>query len=78
MRHVVKLPRVGDTVTDVVVLDWYVTPDSRVAAGEPLLRVETDKVEIDIPAPVSGVLREQLVAEGDEVTVGAVLGVLEN
>jgi len=73
----VKLPRVSDTVDDVVVEGWEKQVGDRVMEGEVLLRVETAKALIDIPSPVTGHLTEQLVAADQEVTTGTALAVVE-
>jgi pyruvate/2-oxoglutarate dehydrogenase complex dihydrolipoamide acyltransferase (E2) component len=78
VRSTVKLPKVGDTAPVVVVLAWYAAVGAAVAAGEPLVQVETDKVTVDVPSPVSGTLIEQLVAPDDEVEIGAPLCVIES
>jgi 2-oxoglutarate dehydrogenase E2 component (dihydrolipoamide succinyltransferase) len=73
MIEPVLLARLGDTVDEVVVLEWLVAVGERVAAGDPLVRVETDKVEVDVEAPVAGVVVDHAVAEDDEVATGSVL-----
>lgn len=73
MIEPVVLERLGDTVDDVVVLEWLVAVGDQVAAGDALVRVETDKVEVDVAAPVAGTVVEVLAAEGDEVATGAVI-----
>ncbi len=69
----VVLARLGDTVDQVVVLEWLVAVGQEVAPGDALVRVETDKVELDVEAPVGGTVAELLVAEGDEVATGTTL-----
>jgi pyruvate/2-oxoglutarate dehydrogenase complex dihydrolipoamide acyltransferase (E2) component len=71
------LPRLGDTAEDAVILEWYRRPGDAVVAGEPLLRVETNKAEVDIPSAVSGTLVDVLVADGDEIGVGVAIAVVE-
>lgn len=78
MRHTVKLPKLGDTADDVVVLRWVVDVGDRVGEGEALLEVETNKIETEVPAPVGGTLVERLVDEGDDVAVGTTLAVIED
>lgn len=73
----VLLPRLGDMTEEVVILSWYVPVGAVVKAGDPLLRVETDKVEADVPAPADGRLVEIRAAEGAEVSVGQVIAVME-
>jgi pyruvate/2-oxoglutarate dehydrogenase complex dihydrolipoamide acyltransferase (E2) component len=73
MIESVVLERLGDTVDEVVIVEWFVGVGDPVVAGDPLLRVETDKVEVDIAAPVSGIVAECRAVEGDEVATGSVL-----
>ena len=77
MRVTVKLPRLGETVDEVVVLEWLKNVGDQVNEGEPLLSVDTAKVESEVPAPVAGRLVEQLVKPDDELTTGAPVAVLE-
>jgi pyruvate/2-oxoglutarate dehydrogenase complex dihydrolipoamide acyltransferase (E2) component len=70
MTIIVTLPKTGDTADTVVLLEWLVVPGDRVADGQPLVRVETAKVEVEIPAPAAGTLLAQLAAVDDEVAVG--------
>jgi pyruvate/2-oxoglutarate dehydrogenase complex dihydrolipoamide acyltransferase (E2) component len=77
MRQTLKLPRLGETAEDAVILEWYRRPGDAVVAGEPLLRVETNKAEVDIPSAVSGTLVDVLVADGDEIGVGVAIAVVE-
>lgn len=77
MKHKVKLPRLGDTADEVVVIEWLVGIGSRVDTGEPILRVETSKVNSDVVSPVSGIVSECLVQPGDEVAVGAPILLIE-
>lgn len=66
----VKMPKLGETAEQVVVLEWLVAVGDAVAEGDVLLRVETDKVDADFPSPVAGVVTGLLVAPDDEVEVG--------
>ena len=77
MRHRVKLPKLGDTATEVVVLEWYILPGDQVIAGERLLCVETDKIDAEVVSPVTGVLVEHLVSPEDSVEVGEAIAVVE-
>jgi pyruvate/2-oxoglutarate dehydrogenase complex dihydrolipoamide acyltransferase (E2) component len=77
MRFTVKMPRVSETMDEVVVLEWEAQVGSDVSAGDILLRVETDKAIAEVPSPVSGRLVELAVSEGDEVTTGTVVGFVE-
>lgn len=76
-RTTVKLPKTGDTTDEVVVLEWLVDVGSTVSESDPILRVETDKVDVELPAPVAGIIREHLVEAGDEIGVGTPICVIE-
>lgn len=78
MRHTLKMPKLGDTTSKVVVSEWYAAVGDAVVAGEPLLRVETDKVEVDVSCPVSGILVELLAAPDDTIGTGAAYAVVED
>ncbi|OGA62876.1 MAG: hypothetical protein A3F77_11805 [Betaproteobacteria bacterium RIFCSPLOWO2_12_FULL_67_28] len=67
----VLMPKVGDMTAKVVMIEWHVSVGDRVAVGDVLATVETDKVEADLPAPVAGVVTHLAVAPDDEVAVGA-------
>lgn len=77
MIEPVVLARLGDTVDEVVIVQWLVAVGDRVEVGTPLVRVETDKVEVDVDAPVAGVVVELTVSEDDEVATGSVLCQIE-
>lgn len=77
MRGQVKLPKLGDTANEVVVVSWHVEVGAVVAEGDPLLTVQTDKVDVDVPSPLSGTVVEQLVAPDDEVAVGTPIAIVE-
>jgi pyruvate/2-oxoglutarate dehydrogenase complex dihydrolipoamide acyltransferase (E2) component len=72
-----RLERLSSEMEFGTVTAWRRRSGERVAAGEPLLEVEADKIVHEIEAPVDGVLAEVVAEEGDEVRVGAVLAVLE-
>ena len=68
------MPQMGESVTEGTVLEWLKQVGDAVAEGEPLVEVSTDKVDAEVPAPVSGTLTK-IVAEPDQVVaVGEVLG----
>lgn len=77
MLHTVTLPKVGDTVDEVVIIEWLVQVGDIVAAGDSLVRVETSKVELDIESPVTGRLRKRVVDVDDEISTGADLALIE-
>lgn len=78
MKMTVKMPRAADTVDDFVVSEWLVEPGATVAAGDPIMKVETDKALVEIPSPVAGTLLEQLVSMDDEVSTGEPIAVIES
>ena len=69
----VKVPTLGESITEATVGQWLKKPGDTVAADEPIASLETDKVSVEVNAPVAGTLAEQLVAEGATVEVGAVI-----
>ncbi len=73
----VSMPQLGESVTEGTVTRWLKREGERVEADEPLLEVSTDKVDTEIPSPVSGVLRGITVAEDETVAVGAELAIID-
>jgi len=69
----VKVPVLGESITEATLGQWLKSPGDAVAADEPIASLETDKVAIEVNAPVAGTLAEQLVKEGDTVEVGAII-----
>jgi 2-oxoglutarate dehydrogenase E2 component (dihydrolipoamide succinyltransferase) len=76
MASEIRVPTLGESVTEATVASWYKKPGDAVNADEPLVELETDKVTVEVPAPASGVLGEILVKEGETVSVGTLLGML--
>jgi 2-oxoisovalerate dehydrogenase E2 component (dihydrolipoyl transacylase) len=74
----IKMPQLGESVTEGTVGRWLKQPGERVEKYEALLEVTTDKVDTEVPAPVSGILREIAVPEGTTVRVGTLLAVLDD
>ncbi|MDI2091059.1 dihydrolipoyl dehydrogenase [Commensalibacter oyaizuii] len=70
------VPVLGESITSAVVSKWLKQPGERVNADEALVELETDKVNVEVPAPTSGIVGQHQVAAGDEVSVGALLVVL--
>jgi len=70
----ILVPPLGESVTSATVARWLKKPGEAVAADEPLVELETDKVTVEVNAPAAGVLETILAAEGAEVAPGAVLG----
>src|SRR6476661_8563817 len=69
----VEVPALGESITEGTLAQWLKKPGEPVAADEPIASLETDKVSVEVPSPIAGVLTEQLVQEGDNVAVGAVI-----
>jgi 2-oxoglutarate dehydrogenase E2 component (dihydrolipoamide succinyltransferase) len=72
----IKVPTLGESITEATVAKWLKRPGEAVAADEPIAELETDKVTLEVPAPASGTLAEILAEEGANVPVGAVLGTI--
>src|SRR6516225_3515162 len=77
MTVTVSMPQLGESVTEGTVTRWLKKEGERVEADEPLLEVSTDKVDTEIPSPVSGILRGITVAEDETVAVGAQLAIID-
>ena len=69
----VKVPTLGESITEGTLAQWLKKPGDSVAADEPIASLETDKVTVEVPSPAAGTLAETLVNEGDTVEVGAVI-----
>jgi 2-oxoglutarate dehydrogenase E2 component (dihydrolipoamide succinyltransferase) len=74
MATEIKVPSLGESITEATVAKWLKRPGEAVAADEPIAELETDKVTLEVPAPASGTLAEILAEEGANVPVGGVLG----
>jgi 2-oxoglutarate dehydrogenase E2 component (dihydrolipoamide succinyltransferase) len=74
MSSEIRVPTLGESVTEATIAQWYKKPGDAVAIDEPLCELETDKVTIEVPAQSAGVLAEVTVTEGETVEVGALLG----
>ena len=72
----IKVPSLGESVTEATIARWYKNIGESVTIDEPLLELETDKVTLEVPAPVTGQLSEIKVNDGDTVEVGAILGTI--
>lgn len=77
MATEIKVPVLGESVTEGTIAEWLKQPGEAVAADEPICSLETDKVAVDVPSPVAGVMSQHLVAVGDTVEVGAVIAIIE-
>jgi 2-oxoglutarate dehydrogenase E2 component (dihydrolipoamide succinyltransferase) len=78
MATEIRVPSLGESVVEATVGQWFKQAGDTVAADEPLVELETDKVTVEVPAPASGVLSEIAVKQGDTVAVGAVLGAISD
>jgi pyruvate/2-oxoglutarate dehydrogenase complex dihydrolipoamide acyltransferase (E2) component len=74
----VTLPKWGMTMQEAVVVEWLVAVGDPVTEGQPVVRVESDKVDAEVESPGSGRLSEIVVPDGETAEVGAVLGRLES
>jgi 2-oxoglutarate dehydrogenase E2 component (dihydrolipoamide succinyltransferase) len=70
----IRVPTLGESVTEATIGRWFKQAGESVAADEPVVELETDKVTIEVPAPASGVLSEVAAKDGETVAVGALLG----
>ncbi|GAA4755183.1 2-oxoglutarate dehydrogenase complex dihydrolipoyllysine-residue succinyltransferase [Sphingomonas daechungensis] len=73
MATEVKVPTLGESITEGTLAQWLKKPGEAVAADEAIATLETDKVSVDVPSPVAGVLTEALANEGDTVAVGGLI-----
>jgi len=71
-----KLPKMGESITEATIIKWLKKPGDIVEAEESIVEVATDKVDSDVPSPVSGILTEILVGENEVVKVGQVLALI--
>ena len=74
MATEIRVPTLGESVSEATIGKWFKKPGDTVKADEPLLELETDKVTLEVNASTAGVMGEQAVAEGATVNVGALLG----
>src|ERR1700735_3933279 len=73
----VRVPQLPESVADATLVSWHKKPGDAVARDENLVDLETDKVVLEVPAPVAGVLKEIKLGDGTTVTSGQVLAVIE-
>ena len=74
----IRVPTLGESVTEATIGKWFKKAGEAVKADEPLVELETDKVTVEVPAPASGVMGEIFVAQGTTVAVGALLASLKD
>ncbi|OYV51538.1 MAG: dihydrolipoamide succinyltransferase, partial [Rhodospirillales bacterium 20-60-12] len=76
MATEIKVPTLGESVTSATVARWMKKVGDNVAADEPIVELETDKVTVEVNAPQAGTISDILAAEGAEVEVGSILGMI--
>ncbi|EFG82471.1 biotin/lipoyl-containing protein, partial [Corynebacterium ammoniagenes] len=76
MAYSVEMPELGESVTEGTITQWLKSVGDTVEADEPLLEVSTDKVDTEIPSPVSGTLLEIKAEEDDTIDVGSVIAII--
>ena len=74
MSDKIIVPTLGESVTEATVSKWLKNQGEKVSADEPIVELETDKVNVEVPAPSNGILENISVKEGETVNVGALLG----
>lgn len=74
MATEIRVPTLGESVTEATIARWYKNVGDAVKADEPLVELETDKVSVEVPAPAAGVLSEIVAKDGETVEIGALLG----
>ena len=76
MSEKILVPTLGESVTEATVSKWLKNQGETVSADEPIVELETDKVNVEVPAPSNGVLESISVKEGETVNAGALLGMI--
>src|SRR5204863_7299749 len=76
MAAEIRVPTLGESVTEATVARWLKQPGEAVARDEPVVELETDKVTLEVPAPAAGIIGEIRAAEGANVPVGAILATI--
>ncbi|WEJ98029.1 MAG: 2-oxoglutarate dehydrogenase complex dihydrolipoyllysine-residue succinyltransferase [Candidatus Sphingomonas phytovorans] len=77
MATEVNVPTLGESITEATLGEWLKQPGDPVAVDEPIASLETDKVSVEVPSPVAGVMGQQAVKVGDTVQVGAMIATIE-
>ena len=76
MSEKITVPTLGESVTEATVSKWLKSQGDKVVADEPIVELETDKVNVEVPAPSNGILGTINVKEGETVNVGSLLGII--
>ena len=77
MTEKILVPVLGESITEATVSKWLKNKGDNINADEPIVELETDKVNLEVPSPINGTLSEINFKDGDTVEVGAVLGEIE-
>ena len=78
MSEKITVPTLGESVTEATVSKWLKSQGDKVVADEPIVELETDKVNVEVPAPSNGILGSIAVKEGETVNVGSLLGTIND
>src|ERR1700754_4222458 len=76
-KYQLLLPKMGESVAEATIIKWLKKPGDHIEADESVMEIATDKVDSEVPSPVSGKLIEQLCKEDEVVQVGAVIAIIE-
>jgi pyruvate/2-oxoglutarate dehydrogenase complex dihydrolipoamide acyltransferase (E2) component len=77
MKMTIKMPRVGETVDEVYLVNWHKKVGDVIAIGDNLMDVETDKATVEVPSPIAGTIVETYYTDGDEIKTGAPIAIVE-
>lgn len=77
MAYELKLEQLAEEMEYAIVVRWHRREGDQVAAGDPLVELEVEKANVDVPSPVSGTLASILAEDGDEIKVGALLATIQ-
>lgn len=77
MAYTLKMPEVGETVTEGTIEKWLKQPGDKIEKYEPIVEINTDKVNVELPSPVTGTLTEIIAKEGETVLIGAALATID-
>ena len=76
MSEKILVPELGESITEATILKWLKNKGENINADEPVVELETDKVNLEVPSPIDGTLSEINFNDGDTVKVGTVLGTI--
>lgn len=77
MTYTLVMPEVGETVTEGTIERWLIQPGDEIKKYDPIVEINTDKVNVELPSPVSGTLKEIIAKEGETVEIGATLAIID-